>query len=132
VSTSSRQVLNSPDVAPAVGPYSHAARVSGELLFLSGQIPLDPVTSQIVGDTPAEQARRCLENLETIAKAGGSSLTQAVKVTIYLLDMAAFAEVNEVYTEFFPSDPPARVTVAVAGLPKGSLVEIDAVLAVGA
>jgi 2-iminobutanoate/2-iminopropanoate deaminase len=132
VPASSRQILNSPDAAAAVGPYSHAARVSGELLFISGQIPLDPVTSEIVGETPAEQARRCLENLEIIAAAGGTSLSQAVKVTIYLIDMAAFAEVNEVYAEFFPSDPPARVTVAVAGLPKGSLVEIDAVVAVGA
>jgi 2-iminobutanoate/2-iminopropanoate deaminase len=132
VSASSRHIFNSPDAAAAVGPYSHAARVSGELLFISGQIPLDPVTSAIVGDTPAEQARRCLENLEIIAKAGGGSLAQAVKVTIYLLDMAAFNEVNDVYAEFFPSDPPARVTVAVAGLPKGSLVEIDAVVAVGA
>lgn len=132
MSVSSRQILNSPDVAAAVGPYSHAARVSGELLFISGQIPLDPVSSEIVGDTPAEQARRCLENLEIIAKAGGGSLAHCVKVTIYLLDMAAFAEVNEVYAEFFPGDPPARVTVAVAGLPKGALVEIDAVVAVGA
>jgi 2-iminobutanoate/2-iminopropanoate deaminase len=124
--------LNSPDAAAAVGPYSHAARVSGELLFISGQIPLDPVTAEIVGETPAEQARQCLENLEIIAKTGGTSLSQAVKVTIYLIDMEAFAEVNEVYAEFFPSDPPARVTIAVAGLPKGSLVEIDAVVAVGA
>jgi 2-iminobutanoate/2-iminopropanoate deaminase len=131
VSASSRQILNSPDAAAAVGPYSHAARVSGELLFISGQIPLDPVTAEIVGKTPGEQARRCLESLEIIAKAAGTTLAQAVKVTIYLIDMAAFAEVNEVYAEFFPSDPPARVTVAVAGLPKGSLVEIDAVVAVG-
>jgi len=106
--------------------------VSGELLFISGQIPVDPSTGELVGDTPAQQARRCLENLEIIAGAGGSSLAQAVKVTIYLIDMGAFAEVNEVYAGFFPSDPPARVTVAVAGLPKGALVEIDAVVAVGA
>jgi 2-iminobutanoate/2-iminopropanoate deaminase len=106
--------------------------VSGELLFISGQIPADPVTGEIVGETPAEQARRCLENLEIIAGAGGSSLAQAVKVTIYLIDMGAFAQVNEVYAGFFPNDPPARVTVAVAGLPKGALVEIDAVVAVGA
>jgi len=132
VSSSSRQILNSPDAPAAVGPYSHAARVSGELLFISGQIPVDPSTGELVGDTPAQQARRCLENLEIIAGAGGSSLAQAVKVTIYLIDMGAFAEVNEVYAGFFPSDPPARVTVAVAGLPKGALVEIDAVVAVGA
>lgn len=132
MSSSSRQILNSPDAPAAVGPYSHAARVSGELLFISGQIPVDPSTGELVGDTPAQQARRCLENLEIIAGAGGSSLAQAVKVTIYLIDMGAFAEVNEVYAGFFPSDPPARVTVAVAGLPKGALVEIDAVVAVGA
>ncbi len=132
MSSSSRQVLNSPEAPAAVGPYSHAARVSGELLFISGQIPADPVTGEIVGETPAEQARRCLENLEIIAGAGGSSLAQAVKVTIYLIDMGAFAQVNEVYAGFFPNDPPARVTVAVAGLPKGALVEIDAVVAVGA
>ena len=132
MSASSRQILNSPDAPAAVGPYSHATRVSGELLFISGQVPLDPVTAEIVGETPAAQARRCLENLEIIAKAGGSSLANSVKVTIYLIDMAAFAEVNEVYAEFFPTDPPARVTVAVAGLPKGSLVEMDAVVAVGA
>jgi 2-iminobutanoate/2-iminopropanoate deaminase len=130
MSASSRRVLNSPDTAAAVGPYSHAARVSGELLFISGQIPLDPITGQIVGETPGEQARRCLENLEIIAKAGGTSLAQSVKVTIYLIDMAAFSQVNEVYAEFFPKDPPARVTVAVAGLPRGALVEIDAVVAV--
>jgi 2-iminobutanoate/2-iminopropanoate deaminase len=131
VSASSRQIVNSPDAPVALGPYSHAARVSGELLFISGQTPTDPATGEIVGDTPAQQARRCLENLEIIAKAGGGSLAQSVKVTIYLIDMAAFAQVNEVYGEFFPADPPARVTVAVAGLPKGSLVEIDAVVAVG-
>jgi 2-iminobutanoate/2-iminopropanoate deaminase len=132
VPASSRKTFNAPDSAPPVGPYSHAARVSGELLFISGQIPMDPVTGELVGATPGQQARRCLQNLEIIAKAGGTSLAESVKVTIYLTDMAAFTEVNEVYAEFFPSDPPARVTVAVAGLPRGSQVEMDAVVAVGA
>jgi 2-iminobutanoate/2-iminopropanoate deaminase len=132
VTSSSRQTFNAPNAVPPVGPYSHSVRVSGELLFVSGQIPLDPQSGEIVGTAPAEQTRQCLKNLETIAVAAGTSLTQAVKMTVYLTDMAAFAEVNEAYAEFFPSDPPARVAVAVAGLPRGSQVEIDAVLSIGA
>jgi 2-iminobutanoate/2-iminopropanoate deaminase len=105
-------------------------RVSGELLFISGQIPLDPATGEIVGDTPGEQARRCLENLQTVAADAGASLHNAVKMTVYLTDIEAFAEVNEVYAGFFKHDPPARVALAVAALPRGAQVEIDAVVAV--
>jgi 2-iminobutanoate/2-iminopropanoate deaminase len=118
--------LGAPD---AVGPYSHAVKAGG-LLFISGQIPLDPATGELVGDTPGDQARRCLENLSVIAAAGGASLGEdAVKLTVYLTDMTAFAEVNEVYGSFFESDPPARVAFGVAALPKGAQVEIDAILA---
>ena len=118
--------LGAPD---AVGPYSHAVKAAG-LLFISGQIPLDPDSGELVGDTPGEQARRCLENLSVIAAAGGASLgTDAVKLTVYLTDMAAFNEVNEVYGGFFEGDPPARVAFGVAALPKGAQVEIDAILA---
>jgi 2-iminobutanoate/2-iminopropanoate deaminase len=118
--------LGAPD---AVGPYSHAVKAGG-LLFISGQIPLDPGTGELVGDAPGEQARRCLENLSVIAAAGGASLGEdAVKLTVYLTDMAAFAEVNEVYGSFFEGDPPARVAFGVAALPKGAQVEIDAILA---
>ena len=118
--------LGAPD---AVGPYSHAVKAGG-LLFISGQIPLDPDSGELVGDTPAEQARRCLENLAVIAAAGGASLGEdAVKLTVYLTDIAAFADVNEVYGTFFEGDPPARVAYGVVALPKGAQVEIDAILA---
>jgi 2-iminobutanoate/2-iminopropanoate deaminase len=127
-----RVVVKSDSAPAAAGPYSHAVRVSGELLFISGQIPLDPATGELVGSTPGEQARKCLENLHAIASDAGCSLEDAVKLTVYLTDMAAFAEVNEVYASFFRSDPPARVCIAVAALPRGAQVEIDAVVAVGA
>jgi 2-iminobutanoate/2-iminopropanoate deaminase len=123
--------VNSDSAPAAVGPYSHAVRVTGELLFISGQIPLDASSGELVGSTPGEQARKCLENLHAIAGDAGCSLEDAVKITVYLTDIAAFAEVNEVYAGFFKSDPPARVALAVAALPKGAQVEIDAVIAVG-
>ena len=127
-----RVALNSDSAPAAAGPYSHAVRVTGELLFISGQIPLDASTGELVGDTPGEQARKCLENLQAVSSDAGSSLEDAVKVTVYLTDISAFAEVNEVYATFFKSDPPARVAIAVAALPRGAQVEIDAVVAVGA
>jgi 2-iminobutanoate/2-iminopropanoate deaminase len=118
--------LGAPD---AVGPYSHAVKAGG-LLFISGQIPLDPESGELVGESPGDQARRCLENLAVIAAAGGASLgDDAVKLTVYLTDMTAFVEVNEVYGTFFEGDPPARVAFGVAALPKGAQVEIDAILA---
>jgi len=128
---SSRQTLNAPDAPAAVGPYSHAVRVSGELLFISGQIPLDPQSGELVGGTAAEQTRQCLRNLDAIARAAGSSLAGAVKLTVYLTDIGAFADVNEAYAEFFPTDPPARVAFGVAALPRGAQIEIDAVVALG-
>lgn len=112
----------------AVGPYVHAVKAAG-LLFCSGQIPLDPDTGELVGDTAPEQARRCLQNLQAVCAAGGTSLEHAVKLTVYLIDMDAFAAVNEVYATFFPAGPPARVAFAVAALPRGAQVEIDAVVA---
>ena len=127
-----RVTLKSASAPAAVGPYSHAVRVTGELLFISGQIPLDAASGELVGTTPGEQARKCLENLHAIASDAGSSLEDAVKVTVYLTDIEAFAEVNEVYAGFFKHDPPARVALAVVALPKGAQVEIDAVIAVGA
>ena len=126
--TPSRQTLTAPGAPAAVGPYSHAV-IAGGLLFCSGQIPLDPATNEIVGDTPAEQARQCLQNLTAVCDAAGTTLANAVKLTVYLVDMGAFAGVNEVYATFFETDPPARVALAVAALPKGAQVEIDAVVA---
>jgi 2-iminobutanoate/2-iminopropanoate deaminase len=102
---------------------------AGGLLFCSGQIPLDPRTGELVPGGPAEQAGRCLENLAAVCQAAGASLGDAVRMTIYLTDMTAFAAVNEVYASFFESDPPARVAIGVAALPRGAQVEIDAVVA---
>ncbi len=128
----SRVAVNADAAPAAIGPYSHAVRASGELLFISGQIPVDPESGELVGSTPGEQARRCLENLGVIAAAAGGSLASAVKLTVYLTDIAAFAEVNDVYASFFQGEPPARVALAVAALPKGAQVEIDAIVALGA
>ena len=124
-----RETVTAVGAPDAVGPYTHAVKAGG-LIFCSGQIPLDPDTGDLVGDSPGEQARRCLENLSVVAAAAGASLGEdAVKLTVYLTDMAAFAEVNEVYGSFFESEPPARVAFGVAALPKGAQVEIDAILA---
>jgi 2-iminobutanoate/2-iminopropanoate deaminase len=123
-----RQSIDAEGAPPAIGPYSHAVRTGG-LLFCSGQIPLDPATGEIVGATAGDQARRCLENLSAVCRAAGAELEQAVRMTVYMTDLAAFAEVNEVYGSFFGEGPPARVAVEVAGLPRGALVEIDAIIA---
>ncbi len=123
-----RESITASGAPEAVGPYVHAVR-TGDLLFCSGQIPLDPKTGEIVGATPADQAGRCLENLAAVCAAAGATLGDAVRLTVYLTDMGSFASVNEVYESFFESDPPARVAIAVAGLPRGAMVEIDAVVA---
>ncbi len=128
--TASRDTVSAPGAPPAIGPYSHAVRAGG-LLFCSGQIPLDPVTGELVGKTPAEQARRCLQNLHAVCEAAGADLARAARLTVYMTDLAEFAAVNEVYASFFAGDdPPARVTVGVAALPKGAQVEIDAIVSV--
>src|SRR5258707_15295619 len=113
-----REAIVAEGAPEAIGPYSHAVR-AGELLFCSGQIPLDPSSGELVGETPAEQARRCLENLESVCTAAGTSLSAAVKLTVYMTDLAAFGEVNDVYGSFFAGEhPPARVAVRGAALPK--------------
>lgn len=124
-----REIVTSDAAPAAIGPYSQAVR-TGDLLFCSGQIPLDPATGELVGDTAAEQARRCLLNLTAVCEDAGSTLANTVRVTIYLTDLGEFGTVNEVYASFFANDPPARVTVGVAALPKGASVEIDAIVAV--
>lgn len=125
---SPRQIVTAGDAPAAIGPYSHAVR-AGDLLFCSGQIPLDPASGELVGETAGDQAQRCLQNLQAVCVAAETTLDQALRLTIYMTDLGAFAEVNEVYGSFFDADPPARVTVGVAQLPKGALVEIDAVVA---
>ena len=122
-----REIVEASGAPAAIGPYSHAVRAGG-LLFCSGQIPLDPASGELVGTTPAEQAERCLENLRAICEAAGTTLEHAARVTVYMTDLSAFAEVNEVCARFFPEQPPARVTIGVAALPRGAQVEIDAIV----
>lgn len=124
-----RETIDAPGAPAAVGPYSHAV-LAGGLLFCSGQIPLDPVSGELVGATPGEQAHRCLENLQAVCVAAGTTLERAVRMTIYTTRMDAFAEINDAYAPWFAELPPARAAVGVAALPKGALVEIDAVIAV--
>jgi 2-iminobutanoate/2-iminopropanoate deaminase len=123
-----RETVTAVGAPAAVGPYSHGVR-AGNLLFCSGQIPLDAESGELVGETAAEQAEKCLENLSAVAAAAGATLGDAVRCTVYLLDMGDFASVNEVYESFFPADPPARIAFGVAALPKGAMVEIDAIIA---
>jgi 2-iminobutanoate/2-iminopropanoate deaminase len=112
----------------AIGPYSQAIEASGRMIFCSGQIPLDPASGEMVGASDVRaQARRVMENLKAVVEAAGASLSQVVKTTIYLADLQDFGAVNEIYGGYFPSQPPARATVQVAGLPRGALVEIDAI-----
>jgi 2-iminobutanoate/2-iminopropanoate deaminase len=124
-----RETIDASGAPAAIGPYSHAVR-AGSLLFCSGQIPLDPASGELVGQTAAEQARQCLKNLTTVCETAGASLEDAVRLTVYMTDLSAFAEVGEVYATFFPEAPPARVAVGVAALPRGAQVEIDAIVAI--
>lgn len=119
----------STDRAPqAIGPYSQAVEVGG-FLFVSGQIPLEPATGEMVSGGIEVQTARVLDNLQAILTAAGASLSDVVKATVYLKDMGDFARVNEVYARYFQKDCPARVCVAVDALPKGALVEIDVIAA---
>ena len=123
-----RVTIDAAGAPAAVGPYSHAVR-SGELLFCSGQIPLNPDSGELVGSGAAEQAVRCLENLEAVCSEAGTSLERALRLTVYMTDLGEFAAVNEVYGSFFAGgEPPARVAIGVAALPKGAQVEIDAIV----
>ncbi len=126
--TEDRRIIDAEGAPAAIGPYSHAVVAQG-LLFCSGQIPLDPESGDLVGESAAEQASQCLRNLEAICAAAGTGLDRAVRVTIYTTELDRFAEINESYGEFFPSDPPARAAIGVAALPKGATVEMDAVVA---
>ena len=113
--------------APApIGPYSQAVK-AGELVFVSGQLGLDPKTGVLAGPDAASQARRALDNIMAILDAAGSSMARVVKTTIFVTDLNDFAAVNEVYGKYFPLEPPARSTIQVAALPKGGRVEIEAV-----
>jgi len=128
-----RETISSDQAPRAIGPYSQAIAVDlapgagARMIFCSGQIPLDPTTGELVGSGDVRlQADRALLNLKAVLAAAGASLSQVVKTTIYLADMQDFAAVNEVYGRYFPDQPPARATVQAAGLPRGAMVEIDA------
>lgn len=125
-----RQAITTESAPKAIGPYSQGISL-GDLVFVSGQTPLDPATGKIVPGDVAAQARRCLQNVSAVLAAGGSSLDRVVKTTVFLVDMADFAAMNAVYAEFFGTVPPARSTVAVAGLPLGARVEIEAIAVAG-
>lgn len=124
-----RQIISSPNAPQAIGPYSQAVR-AGDTVYLSGQIPLDPATGELVGGSFEDQARRVFENLKAVAAAAGASLDAAVRVTIYLVDLGRFPAVNAIMSEYFMEPYPARVTIGVASLPKGAQVEVDCVLVV--
>ena len=121
-----KQAISSPDAPKAIGPYSQAVR-AGQLLFVSGQVPLDPATGQIVSGDIAAQTRRVFDNLGAVLKAGGRSFADVVRTTVFLADMNDFAAVNEVYGQYFSEPFPARATVQVARLPKDARVEIDVI-----
>lgn len=125
-----RRVVTSGGAPAAIGPYAQAV-VAGGFVFVSGQIPLDPSTGQLVPGGAAAQAERVLASLGAVLEAAGSGLGRVVKTTVYLTDLADFAAVNEVYARFFPAEPPARATVQVAALPRGAALEIEAVALAG-
>jgi 2-iminobutanoate/2-iminopropanoate deaminase len=124
-----RTVVQTSAAPAAIGPYSQAIR-SGELVVTAGQVGIDPASGELV-DGVAEQAERALRNLTAVLDAAGTSVERVIKTTVFLVDMADFATVNEVYARHFSSPFPARSTVAVAGLPKGALVEIEAIALAG-
>jgi 2-iminobutanoate/2-iminopropanoate deaminase len=126
----SKQAISTAQAPAAIGPYSQAIR-SGNLIFVSGQIPLDPATGQLVEGDAAVQTERVLRNLAAILEAAGASLAQVLKTTVYLKDLGDFGRMNEVYARFFGDRPPARATVEVARLPRDVSVEIELVAEVG-
>jgi 2-iminobutanoate/2-iminopropanoate deaminase len=119
-----KQCIQTQSAPAAIGPYSQAVQANG-LLFVSGQIPLDPATGQLVAGDIRAQTERVLNNLKAIVEATGSSLARVVKTTVYLADLHDFAAMNEVYARFFSADPPARATVGVGRLPRDARLEID-------
>jgi reactive intermediate/imine deaminase len=124
----SRIIISTPNAPAAIGTYSQAVR-TGDTVYISGQIPLDPATQQLVAGDIEAQVRRVFENLKAIATAAGGSLDHAVRVTIYLTDLAHFALVNKVMAEYFREPYPARAALGVASLPRGAAVEADCILA---
>jgi len=121
-----KKIISTAEAPAAIGPYSQAVRV-GSIIFCAGQVPLDPKTGQIVSEDIAEQTRRVLDNVTAILKSEQLTLAHVVKTTVFLVDFGDFQKMNEVYATYFTDQPPARSTVAVAGLPRAALVEIEAI-----
>ena len=125
-----RQVIHTDKAPKVIGPYSQAIRV-GDFVFCAGQAGLDPATGNLVSGGIEAETRRTLQNLAAVLEAAGTSLSRAVKTTVFLLDMNEFQKMNTIYAEFFPSNPPARSTVQVARLPKDARVEIEVIALAG-
>jgi 2-iminobutanoate/2-iminopropanoate deaminase len=126
-----RQTINSGQAPQPAGPYAQAVR-AGDLLFVSAQLPVDPMTNSLIRSGVRAQTRRALENIRAIVEAAGGTMASITRTTVYMKSLDDFAQMNEVYTEFFPNDPPARSTVEVARLPKDSLLAVDAIAHLGA
>ena len=124
-----REIVRTDKAPKAIGPYSQAIRTE-TMIYTAGQTGLNPATGELIGNTVEEQTRQVLINLQNVIEAAGSTLAHVVKTTVFLKDMNDFSKMNAIYAEFFGQNPPARSTVAVAGLPKGGLVEIEAVVLV--
>lgn len=122
-----KQIINTENAPAAIGPYSQAVKVNGTV-YMSGQIPLDPKTMQVVSGGFSAQAKQVFENMSAVAQAAGGSLADAVKLNVYVTDLANFAELNEMMSEYFSEPYPARAAVQVSALPKNVDVEIEAVL----
>ena len=124
-----KKVIETKMAPAAIGPYSQAIKTSGELLFISGQIPVDYKTGEFAGEDIKTQTKQVILNLQAILAESSATLSHVVKTTVFLQDINDFAEMNEVYNEFFPTPYPARSSIAVAALPKGAKVEIEAIAA---
>lgn len=125
-----KKIIATPDAPPAIGTYSQAIK-TGNTVYLSGQIPLDPTSMQLVSDDARAQIRRVFDNLAAVARAAGGTLADVVKLNVYLTDLAHFALVNEIMASYFKEPYPARAAVGVAALPRGARVEMDAVMILG-
>lgn len=126
-----RHVVSTDNAPAAIGPYSQGIVAGGTFVFTAGQVSFDPDTGALIGNTTAEQTHQALKNLKAVLEVAGSSLSQVVKTTVFLQNMDDFVAMNEVYAQYFGDNPPARSAVQVAKLPKGALVEIEAVALVG-
>ena len=121
-----KEIISTSKAPSAIGPYSQAVKV-GNLIFISGQIPIDPSSGNMVNGDIKEQTKRVLENIKGILESVGASLANVVKTTVFMIDLSEFSIMNEVYKDYFPEKPPARSTIQVSALPRGAKIEIEAI-----